>query len=171
MGWKPQLGLHGYRRLMTGRFRALLGALTLVVAIAAAGAFYVGWHALGGSASIGEGGLQVATTGDVRDLFRHQGDDAQLLNVALRKLENSFYRPVDPQQPIAGERKAIAEFLKTKKIDNAMLPSEMATGDPVADGHRLERLLTFAQEHYAPRLGTTGKLDLTETALRGIMKS
>ena len=156
---------------MTGKIRALLGALVLITAVLAAGVFYVGWRALDArSAAAPESGLQVATTGDVRDLFRGQADDSQLLAVALRKLENSYYKPVDPEQPIAGERKAISDYLKSKKI-LATLPQEAATGDPSTDARRLVRTLSFAQMHYGDRLGANGRSDLTETALRGIMAS
>ena len=156
---------------MTGKLRALLGALVIAIAFAGTAAFYVGWNALQGHSNAFDGGLQVATTGDVRDLLHPQLDDAQLLNVALRKLENTYYKPVDPQTPLSGERKAIAEYLKSKNIANATLPDEPANGDAASDGRRLARVLAFAQTHYAPRLGETGRSDLTEAALRGVMNS
>ena len=71
---------------MTGRFRALLAAL-VVVLIAAAGAAYalVRADALR-TAQTDDGSLTVATTGDVRQYLNDSNAQAQLLDVAVDRL-------------------------------------------------------------------------------------
>lgn len=145
---------------MTGRFRALLAAL-IVILIAAAGAGYALNRAAVLRSAQSDGAFQVATTGDVRDLINDSNSQAQLLNVAVNKLESSYYKPVDPQTPAHGEAKALDDYLKSKHIGNPSVPD---TGDVTS-------ILAYAQSHYAARLGPTASTDLTETALRGVMNS
>ncbi len=146
---------------MTGRFRALLAAL-VVILIAAAGAAYALTRAEAlRSVETGDGSLTVATTGDVRQYINDSNAQAQLLDVAVNKLETSYYKPVDPQTPAHGEAKALDDYLKSKHIANVSLPST----DNVA------QILAFAESHYGSHLGPNASTDLTETALRGVMDS
>ena len=71
---------------MTLRTRALLAAL-IVVVVAASGAFFIAQR----SAVVArQQAFDVATTGDVRDLFDPmEAASPQLASVALRKLEDS----------------------------------------------------------------------------------
>src|SRR6516165_4484353 len=132
---------------MTLRVRALLAAL-IVVTVAAAGALFVGYRT---GVLAGQHGIDVATTGDVSDLFASNGaDGTRMVDLALRKLESSFYKPVDPQTPVDGEATALRGYLKSKKIPHASLPqSANDNASSVAD------LLSYAQSHYATQLGTT----------------
>jgi len=155
---------------MTGRFRALLAAL-IVVVVASAGALYIGYRSGSDAASSRGMSFDVATTDDVRDLFTSSADGTQLINVALRRLESSYYKPVDPQQPLHGEETALLQYLRAKKVPNPTLPSTTVTGDPSQDGAKLSGVLSYAQTHYGGDLGSNGNTDLTETALRGIMNS
>jgi carboxyl-terminal processing protease len=153
---------------MTANFRALLAAL-LVILVAAGGALYIGYRS--GLLAAGKG-IDVATTGSVGDLFNGMGNSPpQLIDLALHKLEDSYYKPVDPQAPIVGENAAIREYLKSKKISNVTLPSVTATADASQEGAELAKVLAFAQAHYAAAAGPTGSEDLTDAALRGIMNS
>jgi carboxyl-terminal processing protease len=145
---------------MTGRLRALLAAL-VVVLIAAVGAAYALTRNEALRAAQNDGSLTVATTGDVRDLINDSNMQSQLLNVALNKLETAYYKPVDPQTPPKGEAKALGDFLKSKHIENASIPD---SGD-------VSQILSYAQSHYASKLGPDASTDLTETALRGVMNS
>src|SRR5262249_14390185 len=86
---------------------------------------------------------------------------AQLLNVAVNKLETSYYKPVDPQTPAHGEAKALDDYLKAKHVSNASVPKSGNVG----------HILSYTQSHYASRLGPNASTDLTETALRGVMDS
>jgi carboxyl-terminal processing protease len=152
---------------MSVRIRALLAAL-IVIAVAAGGALFVGYRT---GMLAGQNGIDVATTGDLNDLFATGGSGGtQLVNLTMRRLESAYYKPIDPQTPIAGETTALREYLHAKKI-NASLPGESAVGDPAQDASHAADLLSFAQSHYAARLGTSGSSDLTDAALRGIMDS
>jgi carboxyl-terminal processing protease len=152
---------------MTGRNRA--AAAALIVLLVASVAVYVGYRR-GAESGARELSFNVATTGDIRDLFNASGGDGQMVRVALRKLETSYYKPVDPQTPLTGEEAALEKYLRGKKI-SADLPRESATGDSFQDADRAASLLTFTQQHYGSDLGTTGQSELTETALTGLMNS
>ncbi len=153
---------------MTLSTRLLLTAL-VIAALAAAGALFVGYRT---GIIAGQSGLQVATTGDLHDLFgAHDAGSSTLVDLTLRRLESAYYKPIEPQTPIAGETQALRGYLKAKKIPNPALPSEMASGDPGQDSQRAAEVLSFAQSHYAAGLGSTGHDDLTDVALRGIMSS
>jgi len=146
---------------MTGRFRALLAAL-VVILIAAAGAAYALTRADALRTAEGDdGSLTVATTGDVRQYINDSNAQAQLLDVAVNKLETSYYKPVDPQTPAHGETKALDDYLKAKHVSNVSLPNT----------ENVAQILSFAQSHYGSHLGTNASTDLTETALRGVMDS
>jgi len=116
--------------------------------------------------------LEVATTGDLRDLFApHDPGGPTLVDVSLRKLESDFYRPIDPQTPIAGEAAGLHTLLSAKKLPDSSLPTETANGNPRDDGARAGELLGYAEQHYASGIGPNGKDDLTDAALRGLMNS
>lgn len=151
------------------RFARLLLTLLLVVALAGVGALAIGYRTgLIAHQSV----LEVATTGDIRDLFAPRGaEDSILVNLSLRKLESDYYKPIDPQTPIAGEAAALRALLSEKKVGNATLPAESANGNPSQDGERAADVLTFAQQHYAADVGPNGREDLAEAALRGMMSS
>jgi carboxyl-terminal processing protease len=145
---------------MTGRIRALLAAL-VVIFVAAGGAAYAVSRFDALRAARADAAFQVATTGDVRSLLSDSNTQAQLLNVAVSKLESSYYKEVDPQTPPRGEAKALDEYLKSKKIAGANVP----------DNGDVTSILAYAQSHYAAKLGANGPSDLTEAALRGVMDS
>jgi carboxyl-terminal processing protease len=153
---------------MTVSIRVLLAAL-FAVALATAGALFIGYRT---GMIAGQSAFDVATIGDVRDLFTaRDAGGARLADLALRRLESNYYKPVDPQTPLAGESAALRDYLHSKKVDDATLPSEMANGDPSQDGARAASVLAYAQQHYAGELGSAGREDLTDAALRGLMDS
>ncbi len=153
---------------MSRSLRLLITAL-LIAAIAAASAFYV---AVRESALARQSVLEVATTGDLRDLFApNEGGDSVLVDLAMRKLESDYYKPIDPQTPIAGEVAALRSLLSSKKVGDAALPPATATGNPDHDGERAGEVLAYAEQHYAADVGPNGREDLTDAALRGIMNS
>jgi carboxyl-terminal processing protease len=143
--------------------------LLLVVALGAAAALYAGYRT-GGVTH--RPVLEVATTGDLRDLFGpNETTGPMLADLALRRLESEYYKPVDPQTPIAGEAAALHAYLSAKKVGGYSLPSETAEGSPSSDGQRAAAVLSYAQQHYAGAVGSKGNEDLTDAALRGIMNS
>lgn len=140
-----------------------------MIALATAGAIFFGYRT---GMIAGQSVLQVATTGDVRDLFApHDAPNAFIADIALRRLESSFYRTVEPQTPIAGEIAAIRNLLGAKKIGHVVLPPAAASGNPSQDGQRAAELLAYAQQRYGGNVGPNGTEDLTDAALRGIMNS
>lgn len=151
------------------RFARFLMTALLVLVVAGAGALAIGYR----TGAIGHDSvLEVATTGDLRDLFApHPATDSMLVDLALRKLESDYYKPIDPQTPLAGENESLRSVLQSKKVFNPALPSETADGIPGQDGERAGELLAFAQNHYARGVGPNGREDLTDAALRGIMNS
>lgn len=145
----------------------LLMTVLLVVALATASALAIGYFTVARQSV-----LQVATTGDLRDLFAPpQATGSMLVDLSLRKLESDYYQPIDPQTPIAGEVAALRTLLSAKKIGNPALPVQNASGDPGADAARAAEVLAYAQQHYAADVGPNGGEDLTDAALRGIMSS
>lgn len=151
------------------RFPRLLLPLLLVVALAVVGTLAIGMQT---GMLARQSVLEVATTGDLHDLFEPRSAEGSVIaNVALRKLESSYYKPVDPQKPLAGEAAALRAFLKEKKVGNAALPVEAASGNPSQDGARAADELAYAQQHYAADVGPNGRDDLTDAALRGLMSS
>ena len=153
---------------MTLSVRLLLTALVALTLVAAT-ALYVGYRS-GGIA--GQSVLEVATTGDLRALLpSHDAPGSGIADLALRRLEIEYYKPIAPQTPLNGERDALKNLLQTKKIGDASLPLQTANGDDISDGARAAALLAYAQQHYGAALGTDGDDDLTDAALRGIMTS
>ena len=153
---------------MTPSKRLLLTVL-LVALLGAAGAMLFAYRS---GAVSGGSAFDVATTGDLQDLFATRGaGDSTLAGLALRKLESSYYKPIEPQTPIAAESQALRDFLSDKKIRQAQLPGETASGDPAQDGKRAADVLAYAQDRYAAQLGTSGRDDLADVALRAIMTS
>lgn len=153
---------------MSRSLRLLLIAL-IVVATAAVASLVIGYR---NGTLAGRSVLEVATTGDLRGLFAPRVPTASMLaDLALRRLESDYYKPIEPQTPIAGERSALHTFLASKKIADPALPHASANGIPSEDGMRAAGVLAFAQQHYGADVGPTGNEDLTDAALRGIMNS
>src|SRR5215831_6968142 len=96
------------------RSRRPLLTVLLVVALAAVSAVAIAYRS---GVLRQQAVLEVATTGDLRDLFSpHEPQGSMLANVALRKLESDYYKPIDPQTPIAGESAALRALLTSKKL-------------------------------------------------------
>lgn len=148
--------------------RFLLTVL-VAVALAATVALYIGYRS---GTVAGQSVMDVATTGDLREIFAtHDAPGSATADLALRRLENTFYKPVSAQTALAAEVTALRNLLGSKKVGNATLPTETASGNPSADGERAAEILAFAQQHYASDVGPNGRDDLTDAALRGIMSS
>ncbi len=161
---------------MSSALRAILAAL-LVVAVAFAGALYIGYHR-GISAAetrANSDGNRIASL-DLRNLLGPQVIDDQLVALAFRQVERVYYRPVEAQTLVNGERNGLLtylrEYFKIKHVQvEASLPSSQATGDQTENLHLLDRQLAYAQDHYAQYLGKTGRTDLTQAALAGMLGS
>jgi carboxyl-terminal processing protease len=153
---------------MTLFIRLLLTAI-VALALVAGVALYAGYRS---GAIAGQPVLQVATTGDLRDLLpTHDTPASAIADLTLRRLESAYYKPILGQTPLAGESLALRNLLASRHVGDAALPAEPAGADEISDGARAAALLAFAQEHYAAALGPDGTDDLTDAALRGIMGS
>lgn len=150
---------------MTFRIRAVLATL-IVVVVAGAGALFVAHR----TAESKQQGFEVATTGGLSDLFDPTGSP-QLAGLAVRKLEETYYKPVDPTTIVAGEQSALRAYLKAKNIPDATLPAQKPDANAAQDADFAVSQLAYAQQHYADKLGAAGRNDLSEVALRGIMSS
>ncbi|HTX58137.1 MAG TPA: S41 family peptidase [Verrucomicrobiae bacterium] len=151
---------------MTVKIRALVAAL-IVVVVAAAGAIFLGYRA-GASAS----SIDLAATGEVSELFGGGGSGGPaLLSDALARLEKNYYKPVDPKTVYTGEVDGLREYLQAKKVKDVRLPALTPSDDAAKESAQLASVLTYAQDHYAGKIGADGKTDLTEAALRGLMGS
>jgi hypothetical protein len=74
---------------MTVSIRVLLAAL-FAVALATAGALFIGYRT---GMIAGQSAFDVASIGDVRDLFAtRDAGGARLADLALRKLESNYYK-------------------------------------------------------------------------------
>jgi carboxyl-terminal processing protease len=149
------------------KVRGLL-ALLAVVAIAAAILSFFAYRSRS-SADAGVVGLTVAD-GNFANFFDSSISDAQLVAIALQELDRQYYKPVDPQAPLRGERRALLSYLRDKHIQ-ARLPAESATGVTSIDASRLDDELAYAQSHYGSKLPSGGDRMLLEQALSGIMDS
>ncbi|MBV8147875.1 MAG: S41 family peptidase [Candidatus Eremiobacteraeota bacterium] len=153
---------------MTTGIRVALAAL-IVFAVAAASALFIGYRT--GIVAARSDAFDVATTGDLDDLFAgNRANDTRLVDLALQKLETAFYKPVDPNAPVRGEAGALEGYLRTKKVA-AALPNERARDIDRTETQQVADLLSYAQDHFASQLGANGNAELTDAALRGIMSS
>ncbi|HEY8296458.1 MAG TPA: S41 family peptidase [Candidatus Baltobacteraceae bacterium] len=156
------------------RYRALLAAL-VIAAAAFAGALYLGYrgaNAAAGRLDTPAGFVGTALRGgDLQGLLSPQMLDAHLVTLAYRQVERVYYKPVNSQTLLRGERSGILAYLKTARVTHATLPAEQASGDQLADSQKLDSVLAYAQGHYGKRLGKSGDTQLTQAAMRGMLSS
>ncbi|HEV2261297.1 MAG TPA: S41 family peptidase [Candidatus Rubrimentiphilum sp.] len=153
---------------MPAPIRALLVVLAITAAFFA-GAFYFGYRNTSGpSADRSDWGqlasLHISLPGEA-------SEDDQLLRLALHQLERTYYKPVDPQTLISGERTGLLLYLKDtlkKKAVKPTLPALSASTETQAL-NALGTELAYARSHYAP-LGVAPN-DLTQAALKGMARS
>jgi carboxyl-terminal processing protease len=152
---------------MTGKFRALLAALVVILA-SLAGMLYL--HARSSTPA------RMLSANSAIDLMSSGTSDAStspvdLFDRALTHLELEYYKPFDPQTPFQGEARALTRYLQDNHIAHPRLPNEVATGNPNQDAQRLVQVVAYVEHAYGKRLGPDGSIDLTEKALSGVMDS
>jgi carboxyl-terminal processing protease len=151
---------------MSPKFRALTAAL-IVVAVALSAALYLGYRS----------GLQAAQStssdisGDVASvdlgsLLGSGSPDERLIDLAFRRVEETFYKPINAQTLLDGERQGLKVVLTGKHLNASILPRNVATGNPVQDKAHINNELAFAQKHFGSRVGS---VELTQSAIRGMM--
>ena len=98
---------------MSLSIRRLLLTAIVVLALVAATALYAGYRS-GGVAA--QSVLEVATTGDLRALLpSHDAPGSAIADLALRRLEIEYYKPIAPQTPLDGERDALKNLFKPRR--------------------------------------------------------
>jgi carboxyl-terminal processing protease len=155
--------------------RAVVAALLVAVA-SFAGALYIGYHrGLTAGETRADAGDRIASL-DLRNLLGTRMVDDQLVGLAFRQVERVYYRPVDAQTLLDGERNGLLSFLrgyfKAKHVPvTAVLPNVNSSDDPALELRSLNRQLAYAQDHYGQYLGSSGRADLTQAALAGMLGS
>ncbi len=94
--------------------------------------------------------------------------DQRLLDNAFRQVETAYYKPVDAQVMVSGERRELVAYLKKHHIADPAIPQTAATGDETADLKLLNRNLRLAQTEYGSR---TSNVELTQAAIRGMLNA
>jgi len=150
---------------VTSKIRALVAALVVVI-VAFAGALYLGYRS---GLSVAELSAMrktdVASISDLRSLFTGNGEQ-QALDFAFRSVVEKFYKPVDAQRLLDGERSGLLSTLKhDKHIANAALPAAKASGDFGQDRALADRQLAYAESHYG---NSASESELTQAAISGM---
>jgi carboxyl-terminal processing protease len=157
--------------------RALVAAL-LVVSVAIGGDLYVRYHterAVAQDSADDSGANKIASL-DLHTILGPRVVDQQLVGLAFRQVERVYYKPVDAQTLLAGERNGLVTYLrsafKAKHVAvEPSLPQVQSDDTPGNDLHALDRQLVYAQDHYATYLGKDGRSQLTQAALAGMLGS
>jgi carboxyl-terminal processing protease len=151
---------------MTVLIRALVVALIVLVAASAA-SLYFGYRRLQADAA-SHAALQVASAGSLDGILDDGQNGSQLVSLAVRQIDRVYYRPIDTQNMLDEERKALLAYLKIKHVANASIPVEHASSADGGDAAAAVQTLDYAQSHYGAALGTAGSSLLTQWALEGI---
>jgi carboxyl-terminal processing protease len=141
------------------RFRALLAALIVAAA------------ALGGSAVVNARAGVAAADLTAPLVLKLDGgtSDRDLIANSISRVERTYYKPVDPQTLLDGERKTLVEFLgKDRKIPAPQVPAEKATGDRSHDIDSAVAMVNAAEKKYGK---AATHQEFTEVALSGLMSS
>ena len=155
-------------RFLNAPFRALTAAFVIAVA-SLGGALYLAHERAGqdtASSSLLDAGQGLATL-DLRALLSNpRTADQRMLDIAFRQVEKAYYRPVNAQLLLNGERHELIAYLKKNKISDPAIPVASATGDEVHDVRLLNRNLQLAQTQYGRQ---TSNAELTQAAIRGML--
>ena len=157
---------------MPVKFRVLFTVLAIALAgfaVATYLGYKSGYDAAQTTTSVGSGTGLAAI--DLRRILDPRTTDEHLVATAFRQVERVYYKPVNAQTLMLGERSGITGYLRTKGVRGASLPMVSATGDQSSDLLRIDGQLAYAQAHYGRRLGANGNLQITQAALRGMMGS
>lgn len=148
----------------------------LVVVLAVTAAFFAGAWYFGSRSAPGPAVVRVPLADQLASLNLRLGSggtaDNELLRVAFDQVEHAYYKDVDPQTLVKGERAGLLSYLKDtlkKKHIQPQLQPAAAGNDETQALAALNTQLASARNRYAP-LGVP-PADLTEAALSGMLKS
>ena len=154
---------------------APIRALIVVLAITAAffaGAWYFGARGGFGAASdTGTPSLAQQVASLNLNFGNRSADDDELIQTIYQLVDRAYYKDINPQIMIKGERTALLAYLNDalkKKNIQATLPPPGASSNEDQTVAVLESQLAYARTHYAP-LGVA-PADLTQAALAGMLK-
>ncbi|MDE2573002.1 MAG: S41 family peptidase [bacterium] len=104
---------------------------------------------------------------EIPDIFIHGSAlDRRLLNASFQKIQSVYYKPVDDQVLVSGERNGLSEYLKTHGVAQPALPQLASTGDVTADQRVLDNVLQAAIDRYGKRFTDTV---LMQQAIKGML--
>jgi carboxyl-terminal processing protease len=152
--------------MMTTAIRGLLIAALIVVGAVGLALFIGHLQGTAAPAAIADG-TEIAAAGNAASLLS-DSDDSRLVDLAFRQVEGVYYKPIDAQVLLDGERAGLITYLKARHVAGAAVPA-MRAADEADDEAALASTLTSVQAHYAKQLGGGGGTLLTQAALRGIL--
>ncbi|MBC5815976.1 MAG: S41 family peptidase [Candidatus Eremiobacteraeota bacterium] len=153
---------------MSSKLRALTAAL-IVVAVALTGALYLGYRSgLQAAQSTNSDISHDVASVDLQSFLGPGSPDERLVSLAFRRVEETFYKPINPQTLLDGERQGLKALLDQRHLNTSILPRNTASGDSVQDKVHINSELAFAEKHFGARVGN---VDLTQSAIRGMMDS
>ncbi|MFN2449908.1 MAG: S41 family peptidase [Candidatus Baltobacteraceae bacterium] len=161
---------------MSAAIRAMVLALVVLVGLGFAGALYIGYR---NGVNVAQSRFNGADGGlasiSLSDVLGPRAADEQLVALAFRQVERVYYKPVDAQTLVDGERSGLTAFLagaaKSKKLGGVSLPIVRASGDQAQDLRAMDKELAVAQDRYAAHLGADGRTGLTQAAISGMLNS
>ncbi len=136
------------------------------MAVAVGGALYLGYRSGLQAASSAPGVAGDVASLDLQSLLSSGNSDERLLDLAFRRVEDTFYKPVSSQTLLDGEHHGLVMYLRARHFASTGLPAITATGDPMHDKAQLNSQLAYAQKRYGRQAGNSM---LTQAAIRGMM--
>lgn len=97
-----------------------------------------------------------------------EGGDQRMLDNAFRQVEKTYYKPINAQTLLDGERKELVSYLVKHNVAHPAVPALVATGDEGADIRSLNRSLSQTLTTYGK---TTSTSELTQAAIRGMLNA
>jgi carboxyl-terminal processing protease len=150
-------------------FRGLLAAALIAVASLGGAVYLAHEQPQGGDTqSLLGAGAGMASLDLKAILDNPHMSDQRLLDNAFRQVERAYYKPVDAQLLVTGERRELVTYLKKHHINDPAIPSTPASGDESRDLQLLNRNLRLAQQQYGAR---TSNIELTQAAIRGMLNA
>ena len=147
--------------------RALAAAFVLAIA-SLGGALYLAHERAGHSAEALTDARGYSSL-DLHSLLASvRGSDQSMLDNAYRKVEQAYYKPVNAQTLLTGERRELVSYLKAHNVADPHIPLLVASGDPSQDLAALNRDLAIAQTRYGKQ---TSSSELSQAAIRGMLSS
>lgn len=139
-----------------------------MLAVASLGGAVFLAHERAGSSEAYSAGRGLAAV-DLHSLLTNvRGGDQTMVDGAFRQVERAYYKPVNAQTLLTGERRELIAYLKKHGVANPAIPLLTATGDETKDLAALNRDLEVAQSLYGKQTSST---ELTQAAMRGMLAS